>query len=358
MYKIDHAIQLIRFSFVFWCFIACFFVGFEYLWIGLLFSLFVFKFGDNHSTSKQEFSKECLLFILFLQIIFNIIYFPSIFENSMFLSGNSVEKVVEIANNNVGKGRTIFELLTTSIVILPFILFDNIQRFKKVLKNIVILNLLISFIIFSGSSRGMLSLIFFTILIPKVKSFRVVLLIILPFIFVYIQISLLRDGEVSYLLGPFLDSFAIPGYLLGLLHDFWVERNVIDYISDVMLKFVPSFIYEKNIFSFNIEMTKIIYPSMKDEVNAISVFTYVGEMLVYKPVIITVVFSIIFIRLILGYLVAFFRNYNLRSTSLFVAIYFFIVLRSRVPDLISMLLLNLFVLGFLHFLNKIKIIQD
>jgi hypothetical protein len=278
----------------------------------------------------------------------------SILQNNMFFSKVSVEKVVEIANSTVGKGRSLLELLITSFVILPFIIIDNLNRFKGPLKYFVIFNLVIFFLIFSGSSRGMLSLIILAIVIPNLRSFKIALLLLIPFVFLYIKITLFRDSEVSYLLGPFLDSFAIPGYLLGLLNDLQIQRNVLDYISDVFLKFIPSFIFEKNIFSFNIEMTKQIYPHMSSEVSAISVFTYIGEMIIYKPILITVIFSIIFVRFFVKKILNQIVKYNLKSTSLFLSIYFFIVLRSRVPDLISMLILNLIVLTMLIIFNNIK----
>lgn len=354
MYKISHSILIIRLSFLFWCLIGCFFIGFVHIWIGILFSIFIYKNNEIYNEANQNLSKNILLSILFLIIVFNVFNFSSIIQNNMFFSDTAVEKVIEVANSNVGKGRSIFELIGTSLVILPFILVDNIDKFSGKLKYFVLLNLFIFFLIISGASRGMLSLIVIAIALPLLKSIKLALFLLIPFVFLYIKVSLLRDGEVNYLLGPFLDSFAIPGYLLGLLDDLQIQRNVIDYISDVFLKFIPSFIYEKNIFSFNIEMTKKIYPFMEDEVSAISVFTYIGEMLIYKPVLITVVFSIFFVRTILKYLMHIFFRYSLKSTSLFVSIYFFIVLRSRVPDLISMLLLNLMVLGLIHLFNNLK----
>jgi hypothetical protein len=358
MYQISHSILIIRLSFLFWCLIGCFFIGFDHIWIGILFSVFIYRVNFENHFVNQNLTKNVLLSILFIIIIFNVFNFSSIYRNNMFFSDAAVEKVVEVANANVGKGRSIFELLATSLVILPFILVDNIAKFSGRLKYFVLLNLLVYFLIISGSSRGMLSLILIAIGLPLLKKFKFALLLLIPFIFLYIKISLLRDGEVNYLLGPFLDSFAIPGYLLGLLNDLQIQRNALDYILDVFLKFVPSFIYEKNIFSFNIEMTKQIYPFMEDEVSAISVFTYIGEMLIYKPVLITVVFSILFVRTILKFLMMIFFRYSLKSTSLFVSIYFFIVLRSRVPDLISMLLLNLMVLGIIHLCNNLKATQE
>lgn len=354
MYKISHSILIIRLSFLFWCIIGCIFIGFDNIWIGIIFSVFIHRRNSENSYVNQNLTNDVLLSILFIIVLFNIFNFSSIFRNNMFFSDIAVEKVVEVANANVGKGRSVFELLATSLVILPFILVDNITKFSGTFKYFVFLNLFVFFLVISGSSRGMLSLIVIAIVFPLLKTFKWALFLLIPFIFLYINVSLLRDGEVNYLLGPFLDSFAIPGYLLGLLDELQIKRNALDYILDVLLKFVPSFIYEKNIFSFNIEMTKKIYPFMDDEVSAISVFTYIGEMLIYKPVLLTVMFSLFFVRTILNYLMRIFFRYNLKSTSLFVSIYFFIVLRSRVPDLISMLLLNLMVLGIIHICNNIK----
>lgn len=352
MYSLKISNYIIRSSFVLWNIVLCFFIGFDSLYIGLIFFLFILPW-EVRVPFEKDLSLQILMYTIILLTIFNLVNVPNLLSNNFLFNPNAVENIVQNANDNVGKGRSFGELLTSFFIIVPFILIDNLKKFKGALKVFVLINCAIFLTAIIGISRGMFSLVVLSISLPFIKNLKYFIIILVVFFYLYVQLSILRDGVVDNVYTPVLESFSMPGYLGGQLFQAQLEMNSLDYIKQIFLKIFPSFIFEKNIFSFNIEMTKTIYPHMGEEVSAISVFTYVSELLIYKPIILTILFSILVLRILLSRILFIIQSYKLHSTILFISFYFLIVLRSRIPDLISVLLMNLIFLEIFHFLNRI-----
>ena len=115
-------------------------------------------------------------------------------------------------------------------------------------------------------------------------------------------------------------------------------------------KFVPSFIYSKEIFSYNLEMTKIIYPHFGDYIESVSVFTYLGELIYYKPTILTSMIAGTLLGILSRFLERILRHDNLNSVRIFAGFMCIVLLRSRIQDVFSFLIFMALFLIFLHVL--------
>lgn len=353
MFKISYSILIIRLSFLFWAIIASLFIGIEYLLIGLILSVFCYKKDKKTYDQEPIVAKESIWLLIIIILLMTTLSLPNMFfilSNSF--SNKIVSQTIDNANSNVGKGRTITELLGNLFTLTPFLIVDLRKRFSTSMKLLVGIPIIIQWIVISGASRGMLSIIIFSIFIPSIKNWKKLLLFGISFLLLYNFISIYRDGRVNYIANPILDSFLFPGYNLLLLSQSNFHIDVIEYISQFFLKFIPTLIYDKKIYSFNIEMTKIIYPYMMNEVSSISVFTYMGDFLIYKPIIITILFSVVVLRIITKYLLRIILKYNFTITSLYISLYYFIALRSRIFDLLSMLILYLLLLTVFDIVNR------
>lgn len=348
---------IIKSSFLFWGGVCSIFVGLKALLIGLVFFIFCCSFKSHNSNSSEKVSSLNLKILIAILISIVVFKLPEFLQSlSSFFSHDAVNKVIEDANNNISKGRSFFELFSLFTSLIPFIILDSRSQLGVRTKRFIYFLIVVNFIIVSGISRGMVSIIIISIVLPQINNLKKIVIFGSIFVLFYHFISIYRDGtDNNYIVNPVVDSFVFPGFNLALLNAKQVYLSSIDYISQFFLKFVPSFLFDKNIFSFNIEMTKIIYPFMGDEVSSISVFTYLGDLFVYKPLILTLIFSIIVVRFILKYIIYYISKYQFKITSIYIALYCFIALRSRIYDLLSTLILYLFLLIIIDVVNRIDI---
>lgn len=355
MFKTTHAVYIIRFSFLFWSLIASIFIGYQYILIGFIFSMFCIDSKIRTKNSPREIKDHSVNSIVFIFLAIFFVSIPLIFSSlKETFSSEQVEKFIDNANLNVGKGRTIIELIMNSVTIIPFLIIDSMNRYSMKKRIMIFLPILFFLIYQAGSSRGLLSIFLLSIFIPRINKARGLIMFSSFFLLLYTGVTFYRDGINENFLLPIFDSFAFPAYNLSLLANKGLTLNVVDYIVQIFQKLIPSFLFEKNIYSFNIEMTKTIYPFMRDRVSSISVFTYLGDFLVYRPIIIMIVFNLFILRLLSAYVFRIIFKYNLKSTSLFIALFYITLLRSRISDLISYLILYLLILMLFDLLNRVR----
>lgn len=355
MYKVSTSKHIIKGSFLLWSIIGAIFIGLDYILIGILFSYFcvdkeIFQKDKNISVVK----KNVQLIIIFTLIIILILNIPNIIETfKNFFSSSNVEKFIENANSNIGKGRSIIEIVISALAILPMIILDITKDFKRKYRILLTILILLLLLTFSGTSRGLLSIFLISVFLPNFKKIYQLIIFGIIFLIIYTVVSFIRDGYNPNFLIPLIDSFAFPGYNLSLLYVSGPHLYFMDYIYQTFMKLVPSFIYDKHIFSFNIEMTKTIYPFMKNYVDSVSVFTYLGDFITYKPLFLMLIFNILIIRILTSEVYKIILKYDLKITSLFIALFYITSLRSRISDLISFLLLYFIILFLFDLLNRI-----
>jgi hypothetical protein len=281
---------------------------------------------------------------------------------NVFINVGSIENEISLAQDNVSRGRSLGSLIYSSFQLIPIVILD----FYKKNRSISFLVLVFLFLM-SGSSRGYISIVLLSIIFSKLIDnkfkfdFKTILklgiygfLIIIFFTF----LSQLRDNSTLDVLSiiPLFMGFFTPGFNSNLLMNIEVERNFLLLYKDLILKFVPSAIYPgKEIFSFNIEMTYLIYDYMRvSGLEAISVFTYIPEFLIYKPMILAVLFPALVLLFFYKIIFKICSRYNLNTTIIYISLYTFIVLKSRVLDLISFLVFTLISLLIITLVNKTK----
>lgn len=139
---------------------------------------------------------------------------------------------------------------------------------------------------------------------------------------------------------PLFDGIIWPYINLRLfLESNCCNADWIDFITEFAKKFFPAFLVPKEVFSFNIEMTRCIYPSFMDTVNSISIFTWLGEMYYYGPNVLTSITSGFLLALLCRLVDARVSQMQLHSLRVFSGLLCIVLLRSRVQDVLSYLLL-------------------
>lgn len=356
---------LIQFSFLFWSIIFSISNGKYFihsLFIAVIFILISipkpsFNLEDKcvHTSTKQ--------IILFLVLLIAILNIPELVIRNAFINAGRITEEIALSESQIGTGRSLGRLLYSSFQLLPILLLDLYKKNK-----FVIIFVLVFLFFVSGSSRGYITIVLLSFFISRIlrnkQKFKFSDLMKLGMsgfliIIFFIILSLLRDGQSLSQFGilPLFYGFYFPSYNASLLLSTGYERNFLLLYKDLFLKFIPSSIYPgKEIFSFNIEMTYMIYDYMQIVgLESISVFTYITEFIIYKPILLSVVLPaltlLFFYRLI--FRICF--KYNLNNTIIYISLYTFIVLKSRVLDLISFQVFTLISLILMDLINRVKI---
>ena len=328
--------------------------------LGIVFAFFAIppKKSKKSNVALGHRAKNWLFFLFVLLVVASL---PELLKRNVFINQGQIANEIEYIEINKSKGRNLGALLYSVFQLIPIILLDvwKGKRFK-------ILIVLLYLFLMSGSSRGAVLIVFLTLLLDarKAKVWTLVDLFRLMMGSVglgaiFIILSQVRDSSHFNILTlvPISMSFLMPGYNASLLMAEGIQRNFLLLYQDLVLKFVPSAIYPaKSIFSFNIEMTYQIYDYMRNSgLSAISVFTFISEFFVYKPTWLSFIFPLIVMRFFYGKVFAICSRFKLSRTAIYVALYSFIVLKSRVLDLISFLVFTTISLLLLLILNRFSL---
>lgn len=269
------------------------------------------------------------------------------FADNLFFSKAAVASFIGAANASVSQGRGIAELLGAIAIFIPFTLWDSARRARAQLKPTVYLLALILIVYEIGISRGYLFMAVLSILLGSRLSPRSMAFGFSGAMVAFLLASHVRgDFNDIYFSNPLFDAIAWPYLNLSLL----LAKNppggtFLDFTLEFMKKFIPSFLYQKEIFSFNIEMTKLIYPRFEGYVESISIFTYLGELLYYKPVLLTSTIAGALLGILSRFAERLISLKRLDSTRIFCGLMCIVLLRSRIQDVFSFLIfLTIFLL--------------
>lgn len=282
------------------------------------------------------------------------------FAINLFLFSGAIEQFIERANETVGQGRGIVELVGALLLFLPFALIDVARQSPPDRRAIFWFAGLLLVFYEIGISRGFLLVSVIAVSLGGTMRSGRLLLATAASLALFVTASAVRGdfAEVAFS-NPLFDAVAWPYVNLALLLDADCgSDSTMLFAAEFFKKILPGFLVAKEVFSFNIEMTRCVYPFFGDDIESISIFTYLGELFYYRPPIVSALLAggllAALARLVDRELV----RAHLLSVRLFSGLMCVVLLRSRILDVLSFLLfLFFFLYGWSAFQRRRRLRQ-
>jgi len=307
----------------------------------------------EHSPSPNF--PDLIFFFAILFLIFDVLIGRQAYLNNMFFASESIDVLVNAIDEQRGMGRGVFELLGTIFLFAPFFLFDFGQR-SSVLRKCLFFGL--AFLLVMNelqASRGYLLMTVLSLsLAGKYISIRRLFYATCLAICVFMLGSWFRGdfGIVSYS-NPLFDGIIWPYANLGLfLGAECGNASYLDFLTQTIQKIIPSFIFAKDIFSFNVVASECIYNRSLESLGSVSVFTYLAELNFYKPSILVAATAGSFLCFANTTLDSYFSRNNLYSSQIFLGLLVILLLRSRILDVFSFYLAMMLFIGFIKLIDR------
>jgi hypothetical protein len=319
--------------------------------------------ATNQNTSPTGRIGSTTTFILvslaLVYLVGDALFGQKLLAINLFLHGvTAVDRVVDQANMSISQGRGFVVLLGVIIGPLPYCMIDVADKAGRLerwaLWSAAIL------LLFYGvtTSRGAVIISILTIVMGKTSSWRRIGIAGGIAFGIFILASALR-GDLATSHNPLAEAFGAPYVNLLLMRGAHCgSAPWYNYIAEFFKKFVPSFVYPKSIYSFNMETTLCIYPTADNAVTSISIFTWLGEVFYYTPSILTAICSGILMGA-MGLVVnrQLVRN-ELRCARIAIGFAIIILLRSRSQDVLTYLIAQaIFLLIWPHLYRMSKYLR-
>lgn len=282
-----------------------------------------------------------VLLLTLLYLLLDALLGRQKFDTNMFIAHTATATFIDNANETVSQGRGLVDLIGAMMIVLPFALIDTARLAPMAIRQVMWFTG-ISYIFYdTGISRGYLLMAILSIILGRNFKVKNLLISVIVASSAFFAASSVRgDFEELAFSNPLFDGIAWPYINLGLL----LESNCgnadwRDFVTEFAKKLLPAFIVPKEVFSFNIELTKCIYPSFTDAVNSISIFTWLGEMYYYGPNVMTSLIAGVLLALLCRLVDARVNQMQLHSLRIFSGLICIVLLRSRVQDVLSFLML-------------------
>ena len=291
----------------------------------------------------------CTLLAIFSvsYLLIDALFGRRLFQYNMFLHGNAGEsELVNQLNEGMSKGGGVFDLLGTILGLLPLALVDATQITSRLGKWILWIIAILFLFYQAGAGRGFVMIVIVSIVMGRTSDWkRIVFAGALAFAAFSLASSFRGDFENTS--NPLLAGVAAPvGNLALMLNAKCGSAPSYAFLAEFLKKFLPAFLVPKNIFSFNMEMSLCIYPSIDNTVTSVSVFTWLGEIYYYKPSLLTAIVA----GCILGGLTRVVDRqlvkYQLISARIFAGFTYVYLPRSRTQDMFSFLIAQAIFLVF------------
>jgi hypothetical protein len=265
-------------------------------------------------------------------------------SQNLFLNPHAVDVTIDKTDTGLGKGRSLVNLIGDVMLFMPFVLVDLARRSQTRLRPAMLAVAAWCIFYQSGSSRGMLLMSAFALFAGSGRLTWGRMLIGGFLALGLYQLASIMRGDIANVQysNPMADSVIWPFINLGLLNDAACGNgSVIGFIGQFLQKFLPGFLINKSVFSFNVEMTLCIYPSDTGSFDSVSIYTWLGEIIYYQPSLVVAVVAGIIAAVELRLVDAVLNTLQLPATRIFVGLICVYMLRSRVQDIYSHLLLVL-----------------
>jgi hypothetical protein len=262
------------------------------------------------------------------------------FAVNLFLFSDATGAFMASANETVSQGRGAVELLGALLIFLPFALIDSARWASRMLTPLLWSTALLLILYDVGISRGFVVMAVLAMVLGATNSWvrRSVAVSFALLAFLLASESRGDFAAVSFS-NPLVDGIVWPYINLSMLIESGCSQGTwYVFAFEFFKKIVPSFIVSKEIFSFNIEMTRCIYPFLGDAVDSISIFTYLGELFYYGPSLLTALIAGVLMALLAAVVDRQLLRSQLLSTRIFAGLLCVVLLRSRVLDVLSFLL--------------------
>lgn len=285
-----------------------------------------------------------LMAVAVLFTLYDAAFGKQMLSLNLFLNPHAVDATLAKTDAEVGKGRSLISLVGDVMVFMPFVLVDMSRRSQRHLRLAMIAVAVWCIFYQSGASRGTLLMSAFALFAGSGRLTFMRMLIGGAFALGLYEIASVMRGDTANVQysNPLGDSVIWPFINLGMLSDATCGHGtVLGFIGQFLQKFLPGFLIHKSVFSFNVEMTLCIYPSDTDSFESISVYTWLGEIIYYQPALLVALIAGAIAAIELRLVNIVLNALQLPATRIFVGLMSVYMLRSRVQDLYSYLLLLL-----------------
>lgn len=275
--------------------------------------------------------------------------------NNMFFASDSIDALVVSIDEQRGQGRGVFELLGSIFLFAPFFLFDFGQR-SSMLRKFLFFGL--AFLLVMNelqASRGylLMAVLSFSLAGKYISIRRLFYATCLAICFFIIGSWFRGDFDIVSYSNPLFDGIVWPYVNLGLLLEAECgDASYLDFLSQTFQKIIPSFIYTKDIISFNVVASECIYNRSLESLGSVSVFTYLAELNFYKPSILVAATAGSFLCFVSTTLDSYFSRNKLYSSQIFLGLLVILLLRSRILDIFSFFLAMILFVGFIKLLDR------
>ncbi|MDA9143662.1 hypothetical protein N9N99_03700 [Gammaproteobacteria bacterium] len=338
-----------------------------HIFFGILLSFFIFNFRRPSKVSedfyKSQFEPKSEKYVIPLIIIFAILYvfIDSIFgtqklAGNIFINTESVSLAVSSQDNQRGQGRGFWELVAAILIFIPFYLYDLRTRWNTRLRPYIFFTVFVLVFYEIEASRGYIvaAIACFYLSRRGISFFQIIIAGLITISLFFLASIFRGDFNDTSFSNPLFSGIVWPYINLGIyLNADCNDASAYEFLMQAFQKFIPSFIMEKNIISFNLEASECMYNLSLDDLGSVSIFTYMGELFFYKPSL----FTSIIAGSILGIATKFFDSFlvikKFYCLQVFVGLWIIILFRSRVLDVFSYLIALALFLIFINFFKTI-----
>lgn len=280
-------------------------------------------------------------------LVCDALFGRQLLQFNMFLHGGAgADQLVEGINDNMSKGGGALDLLGTILGLLPLAIIDATRRTSRY-GRYILWTIAVAFLFYEmGAGRGFLLTVVMAVVLGRTSDWRRVLVAAGLALAAFTLASSFR-GDFANARNPLVSGVMVPvGNLALMLGTNCGNAPWYSFIAEFLKKFLPAFLIPKTIFSFNMEISLCIYPSIDNRVDSVSVFTWLGEIFYYKPSLLTAILA----GCILGFLAWIVDRqlvrHNLYSARIFAGLSCIFLPRSRTQDMFSSLIAQMIFLAF------------
>jgi hypothetical protein len=223
-------------------------------------------------------------------LVSDALFGQKLFQYNLFLFGTqSVDRVVEQSSAAMSEGRGAVALLGVILGLLPFCLIDVSAKASRPGRIALWAAALLMLFYGVTSSRGAVIICVLTIFLGRSTSWRRTIIGGTLALALFTAASRLR-GDYGSTGNPLWEAVAGPYINLALMQTShcgsapWYSFGL-----EFLKKFIPAFLFPKNVYSFNIETSLCIYPTLDNSLASVSIFTWLGEIYYYTPSILTAI---------------------------------------------------------------------
>lgn len=246
---------------------------------------------DTHAPLQSVSSRTCAVLASFsvLYFLWDAIFGRQLLQFNMFLFGKAgADQLIQDYNTSIGKAGGLADLLGYIFALLPLALVDTARDTPRYGRWALWAIALVGLFYEAGSGRGFVLMVVMAIVFGRSAGWRRIVVGVGIALCIFLIASTLRAGGSDAAGNPVLSGTITPFINLGLmLNTHCGTAPWYDFVIEFLKKFVPGFLIPKTVFSFNMEMSLCIYPSMDNTVASVSIFTWLGEIFYYTPSLLT-----------------------------------------------------------------------